>query len=83
MADGRSPPISYPTVAENEAAIADLTERKILVPCHERVAEALVRFAIPRLLTGNFTPSVEALEVFTRRLKASRSPSLVISGSGQ
>jgi hypothetical protein len=36
------------------------------------LAEALVRFAIPRVLTGNFTPSVEALEVFKRRLKASR-----------
>jgi hypothetical protein len=38
----------------------------------EPVAETLFRFAIPEVLTGNFTPSVEALEVFTRRLKASR-----------
>jgi hypothetical protein len=41
-----------PTAAKNEdateAAIADLTEQKILVPRHERVAEALVRFATPR-----------------------------------
>jgi hypothetical protein len=75
-----------PTAAKNEdateAAIADLTEQKILVPRHERVAEALVRFAIPRLLTGNFTPNVEALEVFKRRLAASRF-AVASSESGQ
>ena len=76
-----------PTAAENEdateAGIADLTERKILVPRDEPVAEALVRFAIPGVLTGNFTPSVEALEVFKGGLKRAGSPSLVISESGQ
>jgi hypothetical protein len=38
----------------------------------EPVAETLFRFAIPEVLTRNFTPSVEALDVFKRRLKASR-----------
>jgi hypothetical protein len=64
-----------PTAAENEdatEAIADLTKQKIQVLRHEPVAEALVRFAIPRVLTGNFTPSIEALEVFKQRLAASR-----------
>ena len=76
-----------PTDAENEdateAAIADLTERKILVPRHERVAEALVRFARPRVLTENFTRSVEALEVFKGGLRRAGLPSLVIGESGQ
>jgi hypothetical protein len=44
----------------------------MLVLRDEPVAEALVRLVIPRVLTGNFTPSVEALGVFKRRLKASR-----------
>ena len=60
-----------PTDADNEdateAAIADLTERKTLVCATSRS---------PRRwsgsLTGNFTPNVEAIEVFKRRLKASR-----------
>ena len=55
-----------------EAAVADLVERKILVLRHEPVVEALVRSAVSRVLTGNFTPSVEALGVLKRRLKASR-----------
>jgi hypothetical protein len=65
-----------PTAAEDEdateAATADLTERKILVLATCRSPEALVRFAIPRVLTGNFTPRIEALEVFKQRLAASR-----------
>jgi hypothetical protein len=32
----------------------------------------MIRFSIPRVLTGNFTASVEALEVFKRRPAASR-----------
>jgi hypothetical protein len=75
--NGRWQITSYlvPTAAEHEddtEAIADLIEQKILVLRHEPVAEALVRFAVPRVLTGNFTPSVEALEVFKRRRAASR-----------
>ena len=50
-----------PTAAKNEdateAAIADLTAQKILVPRHERVAEALVRFAIPRVLPETSPPA--------------------------
>ena len=65
-----------PTAAKNEdateAAIADLTERKTLFLRHAPVAEALVRLAIPGVLTGNFTPSFEAPEVFNRRCKASQ-----------
>jgi hypothetical protein len=47
-----------PTNAEceddTEVAIAELIERKILVLRYEPVAEALIRFSIPRVLTGNF-----------------------------
>jgi hypothetical protein len=65
-----------PTAAEREddteAAVAELAERKILVLRDEPVAEAMIRFSIPPVLTGNFTPSVEALVVFKQRLAASR-----------
>ena len=61
-----------PTDAEREddteAAIADLIERNILVLRHEPVAEAIIRFSIPRVLTGNF----EASQVIKQRLAASR-----------
>jgi hypothetical protein len=70
MAYGELRRISYqpaPSEEAAEAAVANLVGRKILVLRHEPVAEALVRFAIPRVLTGNFTPSIEALEVFKQR----------------
>jgi hypothetical protein len=63
-----------PTAAEreddNESAIAELMERKILVLRDEPVAEAMIWFGVPRVLTGAFTPNVEALK--KRRLAASR-----------
>ena len=47
-----------PTDAEceddTEVAIAELIERKILGLRYEPVAEALISFSIPRVLTGNF-----------------------------
>jgi hypothetical protein len=76
-----------PTNAEceddTEVAIAELIERKILVLRYEPVAEALIRFSIPRVLTGNFTPSVEALEAFKRRLAASRFAVAAHSAAGE
>jgi hypothetical protein len=71
-----------PTAAEHEdatEAIADLTEQKILVPRHERLAEALVRFVDRKLHPQRRS----ARGLPSGGLRRAGSPSLVISESGQ